>query len=161
MPKMNTESFTKEPVLEADLYPAELVEVNEYEKDYGEGPVQKLAWVFKVTASKDAVEEDPEGTFDGTVEIALHTSYATGKNSKFKSTGLKDVVPEDWDGDTDSLIGMEVTADVVQFKGQDGSLRNGIDKVRPPKKGKKAKAAPKNGKDDVTIDESDFEDIPL
>lgn len=159
MPKLNTESYAKEPIIEEDKYPATLKEVNEYERDFGEGPVQKLAWIFELEVSESAVESDPEGNFDGTVEAALHTSYATGKNSKFKACGLKDLVPEDWDGDTDSLIGMQGMADVIQYTGNDGTTRNAIDRIRPPKKVKKAKATPKQ--DEVTVDESDFEDIPL
>ena len=162
MPKMTSTSFDRDPVIEEDRYPATLKEANEYEKEYNGEIKEKIAWVFEVEVDPSAIESDPDGAFNGkAVEIALHTSKATGKNSKFKSAGLADVVPEDWDLDTDNCIGMEVMADVVQYTDGNGAIRNGIDKVRPPKKGKKAKkeAAPKSGKDEVTLDESDFEDI--
>lgn len=159
-PSMNMTSYEKEPVLEEDKYPATLKEVNEYERDFGEGPVAKLAFIFDVSADASAVEEDPEGKFDGTVEIALHTSFATGKNSKFVSSGMAGLVPEGWDGDTDALIGLKAMADVVQYEGRDGDTRNAIDRVRPPKKAKAASAA-KSKPAPVEANEADFEDLPF
>lgn len=156
-PSMNMTSYEKEPVLEEDKYPATLKEVTEYERDFGEGPVAKLAWVFDVSADEAAVEEDPEGKFDGTVEIALHTSFATGKNSKFVSSGLGGLVPEDWDGDTDALIGLKAMADVVQYEGRDGDTRNSIDRVRPPKKVRATSKAEKaEAENAAEIDEMPF-----
>lgn len=155
-PSMNMTSYEKEPVLEEDKYPATLKEVTEYERDFGEGPVAKLAWVFDISAEADAVEEDPEGKFDGTVECALHTSFATGKNSKFVSSGLSALVPENWDGDTDALIGLKAMADVVQYEGRDGDTRNAIDRVRPPKKARATSKAEKAEAENA----AELEEIP-
>ena len=161
MPKLNMDSdFAREPVLLEETYPGTLKEVKEYQKDYGDGPVDKLAWVFAVEATEADVDPDVDfdGDFSGEVEIAAHTSWATSKKSKFFQIGLAKFAGESWDGDTDSLVGNACLLDVVQYKDGNGDVRNGIDRVKPPKKRKVKAGASKKG---VEIDESDFEDIPF
>lgn len=162
MPKMNTGSFPQEPVLLEDRYPATLKECTEYEKDYGEGPVEKIAWIFDVTASEDAIDPDVkyESSVSDSYEVAAHTSKATGKNSTFARLNLGAWAGEGWDGDTDSLIGKEALVDVTSYQTVGGQTRNVIEKVRPAKKVKGAPTG-KSKKAEITIDESDFEDIPL
>ncbi len=153
--------FEKEAVLLEETYSATLKEVKEYERDFGEGPVQKLAWLFEINASEDDLDEDVEyeAEFNGTIEVAAHTSFATGRNSKFTQIGLARFAGEEWDGDTDSLIGNACLLDVVQYKTQSGEVRNGVDRVKPPKK---AKAAAKGKASKAEEEEeADFEKIPF
>jgi hypothetical protein len=164
MPKMNLNDFPQEPILVEERYPAVLKEVTEYEKDYGEGPVSKLAWVFEVTATEDSLDPDVqhEEEFTGTVDIAAHTSMATGPNSNYAKLNFPAFVGEGWDGDTDNLIGKEAVVDVTSYETKGGQIRNVIEKVRLPKgKAPKKAKSPGTAKDDVVIDESDFADIPV
>ena len=153
MPQMNT-SFPQEPVLLEDRYPATLKECTEYEKDYGDGPVSKIAWVFKVQASEEAI--DPDVEFEGDAEadrpfeIAAHTSLATGPNSNFAKLNFPAWVGDDWSGDTDELIGREAIVDVTSYETKGGQVRNVIEKVRVPKaskKGRQAKAEEEEAED--------------
>ena len=162
MPQMN-QGFPQEPILLEDRYPGTLKECTEYEKDYGEGPVSKIAWVFAVAASKDAI--DPDIEFEGDAQankpfdIAAHTSLATGPNSNFAKLNLPAWVGEGWDGDTDSLIGREAVVDVTSYETKGGQVRNVIEKVRVPKKGKGAKAgAPTKAEKEES---EDFDKIPF
>lgn len=158
MPQMNT-SFPQEPVLLEDRYPAVLKECTEYEKDYGDGPVSKIAWVFEVQASEDAL--DPDVEFEGDAqadkpfEIAAHTSLATGPNSNFAKLNFPAWVGEDWSGDTDELIGREAIVDVTSYETKGGQVRNVIEKVRVPKK--RGKAAEKAAREEA----EDFDKIPF
>lgn len=168
MPIMNTDSdFEKDAVLLDETYPAVLKEVKQYQRDYGEGPVEKLAWIFEVTATEDDIDPDVEyeAEFTGKVELAAHTSYSTGRNSNFLSLGLDKFAGDDWDGDTDSLVGRECRVDVEQYKVRDtGEVRNGVGKVKPAKKkagaGARGSSNPSK-REPIEIDESDFADIPF
>jgi hypothetical protein len=157
-PKMNT-GFPQEPILLEDRYPAVLKECTEYEKDYGEGPVSKIAWVFEVNASEDAVDTDVE--FEGETEagrpfeIAAHTSLATGPNSNFAKLNFPAWAGEGWDGDTDSLIGKEAIVDVTSYETKGGLVRTVFEKVRVPKKS--AKASKKAEQEEA----EDFDKIPF
>lgn len=164
MPKMNLNDFPQEVVLVEDRYPATLKEVTEYEKDYGDGPVSKLAWVFEVQAGEEAIDDsvDYEGEASGVYEIAAHTSFATGPNSNFAKLNFPAFVGEDWSGDTDDLIGKSCIVDVTSYETKGGQIRNVIEKVRLPKKGQKVAAAKKPTKrDPVELNEEDFDDIPF
>jgi hypothetical protein len=158
MPQMNT-SFPQEPVLLEDRYPATLKECTEYEKDYGDGPVSKIAWVFEVQASEDAIDTDVEfegdAEADKPFEIAAHTSLATGPNSNFAKLNFPAWVGEGWSGDTDELIGKECVVDVTSYETKGGQIRNVIEKVRVPKKGRGAKT--KAEKEEA----EDFDSIPF
>jgi hypothetical protein len=160
MPKMNT-GFPQEPILLEDRYPAVLKECTEYEKVYkeNEGPVQKIAWVFEVTASEAAIDTDVEfegdAEADRPFEIAAHTSLATGPNSNFAALNFPAWVGEGWDGDTDSLIGKEAIVDVTSYETKGGQVRNVIEKVRVPKKS--AKASKKAEQEEA----EDFDKIPF
>lgn len=156
MPQMNTQ-FPQEAVLLEDRYPATLKECTEYEKDYGDGPVSKIAWVFEVQASDEAI--DPDIDFEGDAqtgrpfEIAAHTSLATGPNSNFAKLNFPAWVGEGWSGDTDELIGREAIVDVTSYETKGGQVRNVIEKVRVPKKGRKTKAEKEEAED--------FDSIPF
>ncbi len=159
MPQMNT-SFPQEAVLLEDRYPATLKECTEYEKDYGDGPVSKIAWVFAVKASEEAMDPDVEFEGDANAsepfEIAAHTSLATGPNSNFAKLNFPAWVGEAWSGDTDEIIGKEAVVDVTSYETKGGQIRNVIEKVRVPKKaagGRKSKAEQE--------EEADFADIPF
>jgi hypothetical protein len=153
---MNVKEFGQEPVLVDDFYPARLVKITEYQKDYGQGPVDKLAWVFRATASEDALDPDvePEEEFIGSVEVAAHTFLATGPKSKYAQLNLPAFVEASvdgtWDGDTDPLVGKECEVYVESYETKGGQTRNVVTKVRLPRK--KARAALKKA-------EEDFEDI--
>lgn len=160
MPKMNLNDFPQEPVLLEDRYPAVLKECTEYEKDYGDGPVSKIAWVFEVSADEDAIDPDVEYEEEptGTYEIAAHTSFATGPNSNFAKLNFPAFVGEDWSGDTDELIGKECIVDVTSYETKGGQIRNVIEKVRVPKgKSKRTPATAAAAKEE----EADFSDIPF
>lgn len=166
MAKMNQNEFGQEPVVVEDFYPAELKETTEYQKDYGDGPVDKVAWVFKITASADALDPDvePDEEFTGELDVAAHTSLATGPKSNFAKLGLPVLAGEDWDGDTDSLIGSTCEVYVESYETKGGQFRNVISKIRIPK-GKKAakgkgKAAEKARKDEKAEAE-DFDGIDV
>lgn len=158
MPKMNT-GFAQEPVLVEDRYPATLKECTEYEKDYGEGPVPKVAWVFDVEAPEGAIDPDIEyeggPPEDGIFEIAAHTSLATGPNSNFAKLNFPAIVGENWDGDTDSVIGTKCLVDVTSYETKGGQIRNVIEKVRKPKKGKTQRTAAEKE------EEEDFDQLPV
>jgi hypothetical protein len=140
MPQMNLNDFPQEVVLLEDRYPARLKEVTEYEKDYGDGPVAKLAWIFGVRADESAidpnVEHEEEPSEAGVYEIAAHTSFATGPNSNFAKLNFPAFVGEDWSGNTDDLIGKECVVDVTSYKTKGGQIRNVIEKVRLPRQNK-------------------------
>lgn len=160
MPKMNINSYAQEVVLLEDRYPAALKEVTEYEKDYGEGPVAKLAWVFEVQADDSAIDPDVdyEEDADGVYEIAAHTSFATGPNSTFAKLNFPAFVGEGWSGDTDELIGKECVVDVTSYETKGGQTRNVIEKIRAPREKGKGKA--KNTKANAA-NEADFDEIPF
>jgi hypothetical protein len=160
MPQMNMGSFPQEVVLLEDRYPARLKECTEYEKDYGEGPVSKIAWVFEVKAPETAIDMDVQAEEnpheDGLYEIAAHTSLATGPNSNFAKLNFPAFVGEGWSGDTDDLIGRECQVDVTSYETKGGQTRNVIEKIRLPKKGKKAAATKAEQEEDA-----DFASIPF
>lgn len=171
MPIMNT-GFPQEVVLLEDRYPAILKECTEYEKDYGDGPVSKIAWVFSVKASEEAIDPDieyGEGEVSPThtYEVAAHTSLATGPNSNFAKLNFPAWVGDDWNGDTDELIGREAVVDLTSYETKGGQVRNVIEKVRVPKKGStKAKANATKTKADATAkaereEAEDFDKIPF
>ncbi len=162
-PTMNMSGdFPQEAVLIEERYPAKLHSVEEYERDYGDGPVAKLAWLFEVEATADDI--DPDIDYEGEVpevfEVAAHTSFATGPNSNFAKLGFPSLVGEDWTGNTDDLIGKRCIVDVTTYEGRDGKIRNVIEKVRPPKKAGGGASAKKKTKV-PDVDESDFDDIPF
>lgn len=177
-PMMHPGSFPQEPILFEERYPATLKEVVEYEKDYGEGPVPKLAWIFLVQAKEDDVDDSIpfEGDLseDSLFEIAAHTSFATGPNSNFAKLNFPVLTGESWSGDTDELIGKACIVDVTSFETKGGQQRNVVEKIRAPKKnqnpakienrangGEQAKKQRKvNAKADVE-EENDFADIPF
>lgn len=158
MPKLNT-GFPQEPVLLEARYPAKLKECTEYTKDYGEGPVDKVAWIFDVEAPEDAL--DPDVNFEGDpsptghYEVAAHTFLATGPNSKFAKLNLPAFVGEGWSGDTDDVIGKRCIVDVTSYETKGGQVRNVIEKIRVPNKGKAAKASK------AQEDSEDFDSIPF
>lgn len=138
MPQMNMGDFPQEIVLLEDRYPAKLKECTEYEKDYGEGPVQKIAWIFEVEANEDAIDPDVDSSEEhtGVYEVAAHTSLATGPNSNFAKLNFPAFVGEGWSGDTDDLLGRECVVDVTSYQTVGGQTRNVIEKLRLPKKAK-------------------------
>lgn len=158
MPQMNT-SFPQEAVLLEDRYPATLKECTEYEKDYGDGPVAKIAWIFEVSASEEALDPDVEFEVDAQAdkpfEIAAHTSLATGPNSNFAKLNFPAWVGEEWSGDTDELIGRTAIVDVTSYETKGGQVRNVIEKVRVPKKAKGTKTKAEKEEAD------DFDAIPF
>lgn len=161
-PKMNLNDFPQEVVLLEDRYPATLKEVNEYEKDYGDGPVSKLAWIFEVVAEDSAIDpdidldEEPTGVY----EIAAHTSLATGPRSNFATLNFPAFVGEDWSGDTDDLIGKACLVDVTAYETKGGQTRNVIEKIRQPQKGKAKAGASKKNVADANSD-ADFDELQL
>ncbi len=163
MPQMNMGSFPQEVVLLEDRYPARLKECTEYEKDYGEGPVSKIAWVFEVKAPESAIDPDvdaeEEPHEDGLYEIAAHTSLATGPNSNFAKLNFPAFVGEGWSGDTDDLIGRECLVDVTSYETKGGQTRNVIEKIRLPKKGRKAAGGTQTAAEKE--EDKDFADIPF
>jgi hypothetical protein len=160
MPKMNSGDATQEPVLVDDFYPGFLKEVTEYQKDYGDGPVDKLAWVFEVTADESALDEDvePEEPFTGTVDVAAHTSLATGPRSNFAKLNLPAFAGADWDRDTDSLIGRDCEVYVESYETKGGQTRNVVTKVKVSKK--TAKARKQKAEAELAETEKEFENIP-
>lgn len=162
MPQLNTNNHAQEVVLLENRYPATLKEVTEYEKDYGDGPVPKLAWVFEVEADESAInpdvdtEEDPTGIY----EIAAHTSFATGPNSNFAKLNFPAFVGEDWSGDTDDLIGKWCVVDVTSYETKGGQTRNVIEKVRQPQKSAQKSNRRPMAKTDAA-NEEDFNKIPF
>lgn len=160
---MNTGTFPQEPVLLEDRYPAKLLRVEEYEKTYDGETVPKLAWIFGVKADDSAIDPDIEyeAEREGLLEIAAHTSFATGPNSTFTKLGFPAFVGDDWDGNTDSLIGKTCIADVTNYETKGGQTRNVIEKVRPQKKGKGKTEPSASKRDPVDPNEEDFDDIPF
>lgn len=164
MPQMNMNDFAQEVVLLEDRYPAKLKEVTDYEKDYGDGPVAKLAWVFTVKAGEDAIdpnieyEEEATGYYD----IAAHTSFATGPNSNFAKLNFPAFVGDDWTGDTDDLVGKTCIVDVTSYQTKGGQTRNVIEKIRAPKKEQEGavKQIPNRKSEEAELDE-DFSDLPF
>lgn len=161
MPKMNSGESAQEPVLVEDFYPAYLKEVTEYQKDYGDGPVEKLAWVFEVTADEDALdpEVEPEEAFTGSVDVAAHTSLATGPRSNFAKLNLPAFAGADWDRDTDSLIGRECSVYVESYETKGGQTRNVVSKIKVSKKTTAARKKKAEAKVEET--ERDFENIEV
>jgi hypothetical protein len=162
VPKLNLNEFAQEPVLIEDRYPATLKEVTEYERDYGEGPVPKIAWVFEVEAPDSAIDPDVEhdGEPTGTYEIAAHTSFATGPKSTFGRLGLRAWAGDDWSGETDDLLGNEAIVDVTSYSTKGGQTRNVIERVRVPKGGK-AKVASGVKRTAQEEEDIEFSDIPF
>lgn len=162
MPQLNANDYAQEIVLLEDRYPATLKEVTEYEKDYGDGPVAKLAWVFEVKADEEAIDPDVEAEEDptGVYEIAAHTSFATGPNSNFAKLNFPAFVGEGWSGDTDELIGKECIVDVTSYETKGGQTRNVIEKIRDAQKGKGKAASIKSTKANAA-NEADFNEIPF
>ncbi len=165
MPKMKMNDFPQEPVLLEDRYPATLKECTEYEKDYGEGPVAKIAWVFEVEADENAIDPDVEyeGEATGVYEIAAHTSFATGPNSNFAKLNFPAFVGEDWSGDTDDLIGKACIVDVTSYETKGGQVRNVIEKVRLPKAGQRGKTATSRSRKEEAeaANAEEFDEIPF
>jgi hypothetical protein len=180
MAKLQTE-YPQDAVILEGQYPATLKECTEYEKNYGDGPVPKVAWIFGVQADEEAVDddvelgEDVEIPSDYVFEIAAHTSLATGPNSNFAKLNLPAWVGSDWDGDTDGLLGKKALVDVDQFtRSSDGKTQNVISKIREPRKSRRGRKSKdeeleaakddeggENKEPEVEVDESDFEDIPM
>jgi hypothetical protein len=64
--------------------------------------------------------------------------------------------------DTDEFVGAEVEAFVEAGESKDGDPKNYVRKLRPAKgNGKPKPKSPKPKGGDVTIDEGDFENLPL
>jgi len=146
MPKMNDSELKQEPILLEERYLGRLKEVKQYTKEYKTGPTEKLAWIFEVLASEEDLDPDVEyeTDFTGVIEVACHTSLATGERSGFNQKGFWKLVGDDWDYDTDPLVGLEAMLDVDSyFDDKAGIHRNGIEKVRPKtnKKGRSKAAA--------------------
>ena len=171
MPKLKETAFGQEPILVEGLYPgAKLVETNGYVKNYEGKDTNMIAWIFEVPADADKLDEDvdPDEEFTGTLQIAAHTSEATGDRSNFVKFGFPAFVGEDWDYDSDSCLGYEADVYVESYQKKDGSYRNVISKLKVDKKtanknkkhSEKAET-PVAGDDAPSLDESDFEDIPF
>lgn len=164
MPKMNLNDFPQEQVLLEDRYRATLKECTEYTKDYGEGPVSKIAWVFTVEASDDAVDTsvEYEGESTDVHEIAAHTSFATGPNSNFAKLNFPAFVGDNWSGDTDDLIGKSCIVDVTSYETKGGQTRNVIEKIRVPKATQKAGVAAQKTKKEIEAENAEeFNEIPF
>lgn len=164
MPQMNEGGeYRQEPILLEERYPATLHSIEEYERDYGDGPVQKLAWIFKVEAGEDAVDPDVEyeEDFTGVFEVAAHTSLATGDTSNFSKLGFWALAGEDWDYDTDALIGRECIVDVTSYEKKNGMTSNVVEKVRAPKKAKATAGRTRKTEEAKKEEEADFENFPF
>lgn len=138
------------PILEdGERYPATLKGFGEFEGQYG----KQLVWQF-------VVDDDGES-----VEAAGFTSYSMANGEKKSnlikySEALLGELPDEFD--LDDLIGKSCRVDVSNYtsstrKTEDGTpiVKNKVTKVLPPKKGQKA------SKEDVDLNEKDFEDIPF
>ena len=164
MPKINDSTYPQEPVLVDGSYPATLKEVKEYTKTYEGRESARYAWIFDVEADEDALDDSIEVEIEdwepsGHYEIAAHTgtTRSTKANSNWQKLGMDVFVPADCE-DTDELIGAKCQVLVSSFVGNDGLTKNTVEKIRPSKK---VAAGRGKKKEQVEIDESDFDDIPL
>lgn len=133
-----------ERLLKPGWYPAEIGEVEERETKFG----TKLLVPFEVT--------DNEGTvgIDAWLSISDHPKSNLVKWAK--------QLFGDREFDTDELTDIECEASVVEGEDSEGNPKNKISKLRPLKKGKAGgKANGKGEKEEVTISEEDFNDLPL
>lgn len=142
MPQIAESTYPQGPVLVDGYYPATLTEVNEYTKTYEGRESTRLAWIFAVEAGEDAVDdsveiEDPEYVYDGYFEIAAHTGgkRSTKSNSNWFKLDMDGFVPEGIK-DTNDVLGAKCTVNVSSYTHEDGTVKNTIEKIRPPKTGK-------------------------
>lgn len=167
MPKINESSYSQGPILVDGLYPIKLKKVEEYTKTYDGKETNRWAWVFDVQADESALDDSVEVEIEGWepsghYEVAAHTgtTRSTKANSNWAKLGMDVIVPANVE-DTEDLIGVEGTGFVSSFEAADGLTKNTIEKIRPAKKGKKKETVPASKKDDVEINEQDFDVIPF
>lgn len=131
----------KETILEDGWYPFTIGETEEKDTKFGE----RFMIPFELEAD------------DGVVEVTAFISYSDHPKSNMVKWGK--ALFGDRAFDTDEFQGQTGEAFVEEGEDSEGQPKNFIRKVRQSKKG-----AAKNGKgkkEEVTLDESDFDDIPL
>ena len=94
----------------------------------------------------------------GVVEVTAFISYSDHPKSNMVKWGK--ALFGDRAFDTDEFEGQTGEAFVEEGEDSEGQPKNFIRKVRPAKPAKNGKP-PKGKKEDIQIDESDFEDLPL
>ena len=129
----------KETIIEDGWYPAEIGQVEERETKFGE----KLLVPFEVDAGDDTI------AIDAWLSVSDHPKSNLVKWAK--------QLFGDREFDTDEFAGLRCEVFVAEGEDSEGSPKNFIRKLRPAMKGK---GKPKQD-EDIGIDESDFEDIPL
>ena len=132
----------KETIIEDGWYPAEIGDIEERETQFGE----KLLFPFEVDAGDEGV-------------VAIDAWISPSDHPKANLVKWGKQLFGDREFDTDEFIGAKVEAFVEVGENKDGEPKNMVRKLRPAKKGKGK--APKSGKAEVEIDESDFDSIPL
>ncbi len=148
------------PILEdGERYDATLKGFGEFEGQYG----PQLVWQFEI------VTEDGE-----VVEAAAFTSYsmASGKKKsnliKYTEAILGEIPDEGID--QNDLLGKPCRVDVATYESSKQTaegeviIKNKVVDVKPPKKGQKAakiEKAPASGKQEVDLNEEDFNDLPF
>lgn len=130
----------KETIIEDGWYPAEIGEVEERETKFGE----KLLVPFEVDAGEEGI-------------IAIDAWLSLSDHPKSNLVKWAKQLLGDREFDTEELSGTKLEAFVEEGEGQDEEPKNFIRKVRPAKGANK----PKKDEGEVTIDESDFNNLPL
>lgn len=139
---------------DGERYPATLTGFGEIaEGQFG----PRLVWQFEI-------EEGGE-----VVEAAAFSSYSMAAGKKKSNLiawteAILGEIPEEGI-ELDDLVGKPCRVDINHYtKESTGITKNKVTNVLPPKKGQKARkveAGPKPEKDEVTVDEKDFNDIPF
>lgn len=164
MPEIAESTYPQGPVLVDGYYPATLKEVKEHTKIYDGREATRWAWIFDVEADQDAIDdsvkiEDAEYVYDGYFEIAAHTGSkrTTKENSNWFKLDMDVIVPEGLKH-TDEVLGAKCIVNVSSFTAKDGTVKNTIEKIRPPKKGKGSDKKTKQMKAEEQA-EVDFDDL--
>lgn len=132
----------KETIIEDGWYSAEIGDVEERETKFGE----KLLVPFEVDAGGDTI------VIDAWLSLSDHPKSNLVKWAK-QLFGEREF-------DTDEFANQRVEVFVEEGENTDGEPKNFVRKLRPlnPETGKAKKTGKK---ENVEIDESDFEDIPF
>jgi hypothetical protein len=130
----------RDHILDDGWYPATIGEVEERETKFGE----KFLFPFEVEAGDLGIV-----AIDAWISISDHPKANLVKWAR--------QLFGDREFDTDEFVGADVEAFVEAGENADNEPKNFVRKLRPAK----ANGKPKPGDSDVTIDEEDFDNLPL
>jgi hypothetical protein len=137
----------RESILDDGWYPATIGEVEERETKFGE----KLLFPFEVDAGDVGV-------------VAIDVWISISDHPKANLVKWAKQLFGDREFDTVEFTDAKVEVFVEEAENADGEVKNYVRKLRPEKGNTNGKPKPKSPKPkggDVTIDEGDFENLPL